>query len=450
MSQRSPNTISRSNAPRHGHVFSPASRAYFAWQKGLLDEGALNQREAGKHFPETSAGLADPFAPDDVLSAAPPPDGKIASANQLTGALLDEPGDHWQKHDVRSGETLPVSWHFTANHPARRWDYFLTETGWDSSKVLSREQFGNTPFYTVQNNWQPFWKYPDELKPPSPTTHEVPLPKREGYQVLLAVYVVADTGMAFYQVIDLDFGPEDGGGERPETPTGLQSSDVTDRQVVLTWNESSGPHPIAFYRLTRNAVTTVDVDAPLQAWTDRTVSPGSTYSYYICAVDDHGKISAPSRAIEVRTLTENGAPTAPLHLHSMGETPNSVSLMWGASESAVPIAEYIIVRDDNEVGRVNGDLTAFEDTGLMPHTDYRYVVKALDQNDKVSPPSNVLSIRTIGEGSEYPAWALSTKYEKGARVSHVGNNWSCIQAHVSHVPEWAPGEGDNVLWLKEI
>ncbi|MHC8286380.1 lytic polysaccharide monooxygenase auxiliary activity family 9 protein [Pseudomonas sp. XS1P51] len=98
MSQRNPNTNSRSITPFHGHVFSPSSRAYFAWLEGKLDEGALNQRESGKHFPQTVGGLKDPLAPDDVLSAMPPLDGKIASAGQLTGAFLDEPGDHWQKH----------------------------------------------------------------------------------------------------------------------------------------------------------------------------------------------------------------------------------------------------------------------------------------------------------------------------------------------------------------
>lgn len=55
MSKRIANTISKNIAPLHGHVFSPASRAYFAWQAGDLDQGALNQREAGKFFPQLLA-----------------------------------------------------------------------------------------------------------------------------------------------------------------------------------------------------------------------------------------------------------------------------------------------------------------------------------------------------------------------------------------------------------
>jgi chitin-binding protein len=446
MSQRNPNVISQSNTPRHGHVFSPASRAYFAWQDGDLDEGALNQREAGKFFPEITGGLTDPFAPDDEVSAEPPPDGKIASAGQLVGAFLDQPGDHWRKHEVLSGESLLVSWNFTANHPARRWDYFITEENWDSSKPLARNQFGATPFYTVQNNWQPFWQYRDELQPPSPTTHQVPLPKREGYHVMLAAYVVADTGMAFYQVVDLDFGPPGGGGERPETPTGLTASDVTDRQVVLTWNEATGSNPIAFYRITRNGISSVDVEAPLLTWTDHAVAPGTLYNYFVCAIDTLGSISRPSPSIEARTLSEDGAPSAPLNLHSMSQTEVSISLMWGASSGPKPIRHYLIFRNDQEVKRVAADETSFEDAGLKPGTEYSYFVKALDSDGKLSPSSNVLSVKTQGGGGTYPAWKLNTQYAKNDAVSHAGQNWSCIQAHTSYVEDWAPGEGDNVLW----
>ena len=85
MSKYRPNTISETITPRHGHVFAPASRAYFAWQAGELDEGALNQREGGKFFPQTLGGIRDEFAETDDANIAPPPDGKIASANQLTG-----------------------------------------------------------------------------------------------------------------------------------------------------------------------------------------------------------------------------------------------------------------------------------------------------------------------------------------------------------------------------
>lgn len=450
MSKSRVNLISRGRAPRHGHVFSPPSRAYQEWLAGNLDLGALNQRESGKFFPQTSGGLKDPDAPDDVVSAPPPPDGKIASANQETGKQLDEPRLDWVKHDVKGGEVLDVSWTFAAAHSSRRWSYFITKVDWDPTKVLSRDQFEPEPFFTVLWNFQPFWQYPDELKPPSPTTHAVPLPHREGYHVLLAVWDVADTANAFYHVIDLNFVESGGGGERPTTPQGLTASEVTDRRVVLKWNSSSGPAPIAVYRIIRDGTTSVDIDAGELTWTDNSVSPETVYSYQIVAIDTLGNESLPSTAIEVRTLAEGGEgtpPTAPTNLRSVQKTATSVSMAWNASVGSSAIVNYIVYRDGNEVARVAGSRTDYTDSGLTPKTDYRYFVAALDADQRLSVPSNVLSVQTSEDGGEFPSWELSTFYSADERVSHKGKNWRSLQSHTAAREDWAPGEAAaDPLW----
>lgn len=448
---RTNNVISKSKNLRHGHIFSPASRAYFAWLAGDLDEGALNQRESGKFFPSLGAGILDAYAPDDIANAAAPPDGKIASANQITGLMLDEPGTHWRKHEVRGGDVLDISWNFTANHPTRRWNYFITTADWDPQRALARDQFEAEPFYTVQNNLQPFWAHPNALRPPSPTHHQLPLPERVGYHVLLAVWEVADTPMAFYQVLDLDF-VDTGSDERPTTPADLATTEVTDKQVALSWNASSGTYPIAYYRLTRNGITTVDIEAPLLNWTDNSVAAQTLYTYFISAIDENGNLSAPSRAIEVNTLSEGGEdapPTPPKNLHSMVQTATGMSLMWGASTSHSPITHYVIYRDGHEIKRVSASQTTFEDTGLTPITQYRYFVAALDQRAQWSVPSNVLTVKTDTDegGSQYPAWSLNTSYKNNDLVSHEKKNWKCLQAHISYVPDWAPGNTDT-LWTE--
>ena len=447
MSQRRVNVISKSPNPRHGHVFSPKSRAYFAWEAGKLDYGALNQRESGKFFPATVGDLHDPYAPQDQTSFAPPPDGKIASANQATGAMLDEPGSHWQKHPVCPGEVLEISGYFAANHVSRRWVYFLTKKDWDPGKVLSRDQFEPEPFYTVQINLQPFWEHSEQMKPPTPTVHGLPLPERSGYHVLLAVWEVADTPNAFYQVVDLDFVPPDGGGERPSVPTGLKAVSITDKQVELAWKESDGPAPIAFYRIKRNGTMSVDVPAPALTWTDKGVLPQTHYSYVITAHDEAGEVSDPSRPLQVQTLPEGGGPSAPINLHSMGQTTQSITLMWGASTGTAPIVNYLIYRDGVVVKSLSATQTEYEDTGLTPDTEYRYEVKALDLDGKLSPPSNLLRQKTKAEGGGHPAWKLDTFYETGALVSHGGGIWRCLQRHTSYAPDWAPGlDTSEVLW----
>ncbi|MFI2782042.1 lytic polysaccharide monooxygenase auxiliary activity family 9 protein [Streptomyces sp. ALB3] len=186
---------------RHGAVTQPESRA----QLHLADWQAAGL-EAGKFFPGTEAGRRDPYAPDDVLNAQPPEDGRIASAGKDFAAKLDEPDSQqgWQKHPVRAGEALDITWAYHAPHKTRRWNYFLTKDGWDPSKPLARAQFDPAPIATYQNSGQPYWSA-DDLVPADPTVHSVTLPgDRRGYHVLLSVWEVADTAQAFYQVIDLD------------------------------------------------------------------------------------------------------------------------------------------------------------------------------------------------------------------------------------------------------
>ncbi|MFI5866361.1 lytic polysaccharide monooxygenase auxiliary activity family 9 protein [Streptomyces sp. NPDC051546] len=186
-----------------GQGASPATRADFAKADGLMP--AFVRPEAGKFFPETASGLTDPVANTDQRNGTPPADGQIASAGLPEAAELDKPGSHFRKHSVRGGESLKVTWPSDQLHMTRRWNYFITRPSWSPQATLTRAQFEAEPFYTAQNTQQPFWSYRAELASSGPVTHEVLLPQRSGYHVILAVHEVADTGSAFYHVIDVDF-----------------------------------------------------------------------------------------------------------------------------------------------------------------------------------------------------------------------------------------------------
>ncbi|GAB2629059.1 lytic polysaccharide monooxygenase [Streptomyces capparidis] len=192
--------------PRHGRVTSPKSRA--ARYLG----GDANGLESGKFFPATKGGLKDPDAPQDVANAAPPPDGKIASAGISLASKLDgvkDPsGKDWPRTKVASGKPLTFTWTLTAPHKTRRWNYFITKQNWDPRKPLTRAQFETKPILSkLQDPCEPYWdnQCGAKLTPPSEVKHSVPLPARTGYHVILAVWEVADTARAFYQVIDVEF-----------------------------------------------------------------------------------------------------------------------------------------------------------------------------------------------------------------------------------------------------
>ncbi|MFJ2362587.1 lytic polysaccharide monooxygenase auxiliary activity family 9 protein [Pseudomonas sp. NPDC087697] len=193
---------------RHGRITTPKSRAQFLLDEGKLNPGQANELEGGKLFPQTQGGLTDPDAPDDVVNTAPPVDGMIASGGHGDErALLNAPGSHWKKHDVTSNQNLAIIWEYSQTHKTRRWKYLITKADWNTDEPLARKHFEEAPIKTYLNTYRPYWgpEAEKELIPPIIQRHEVTLPSRKGYHVLLAIWDVADTRNAFYQVIDLKF-----------------------------------------------------------------------------------------------------------------------------------------------------------------------------------------------------------------------------------------------------
>lgn len=447
-------TSKESSMLRHGHVFSPASRAYIAWQEGKIDTGMLNQRECGKFFPATTSGLIDVVAHSDVTNFLPPPDGKIASANQGNGNFLDEAGIHWPKHKVASAEILQISWFYSAVHATRRWNYFITREDWNPNLPLSRAQFEPEPFYKVELTEQPYWSYNAALTPPQPTEHNVMLPERSGYHVILAVWEVANTGNAFYHVIDLDFNDAgDGGDVSPVAPEDLRASCVTKTSVTLSWNDSATQ--TSTYRVYRNGKPIAQITD--LSFTDKGLTENTSYDYAVSSINATGKESKLSPTIVVTTndhVIPGTPPTPPTRLHSMGVTASNVKLMWGPSTSTGILTGYIVYRDGNEIARTIVSQLSYEDSDLRPATAYRYFVAAFDAQDQLSVPSNVLAITTNqdddhDDGDLYPQWELGTYYSAGERVSHQGKKWICLQTHTAYVMDWAPGKAES-LWCEII
>lgn len=436
-------------SPRHGRVSTPKSRAVFAREMGLLpDDSVAFSLESGKFFPALTGGLQDPLAREDVANREPPPDGKIASAGYPAAAVLDEPRPDWQKHEVRAGEKFTVSWDYSAAHPSRRWNYFLTKPGWDSSTPLARRDFDDKPFYKVENTLQPHGQHSAELMPPRPTVHEFILPNQQGYQVLLAVWEVCNTAAAFYQVIDLLMtGAAE--GQAPTAPPNVTVSNVTSSTIGLSWLPSmagSGSQ-VEKYTIYRDGLAYVVVtDLSALEYLDTQLRADTEYTYMISATDNQGRESLPSSIVKARTWGAGGQippPTAPSNLHAMGLTETSITLMWGPSVTARGIL-YLVYRDGEEVARLPQRTLEFTDHGLTPGTTYTYVVKAINTVSEYSPPSNEVTARTEGAPVAEPWNPNSVFYEVGDQVSYQGGLYECYQRHTSN-SGWSPTAA-FVLW----
>ena len=72
----------------------------------------------------------------------------------------------------------------------------------------------------------------------------------------------------------------------------------------MSWSESSDTGSgVAYYRIFRNGIKIAERNTA--AYSDRDLTSGNSYSYYVDAVDEAGLISLPSNTIDY-TLTSGG------------------------------------------------------------------------------------------------------------------------------------------------
>ncbi|WP_312953289.1 N-acetylglucosamine-binding protein GbpA [Superficieibacter sp.] len=173
----------------HGYVEAPASRAY---QCKLGKNSGCGSAQWEPQSVEQTSG----YPAGDV-----PPDGKLASAGKDRYGELDQQSPtRWAKTPITSGK-FDFVWYHTAPHRTTNWRYYITKQNWDQNKPLTRAAFEDTPFCEIDGNGN---------TPAIRVTHSCNVPQRTGYQVVYAVWEIADTTNSFYQAIDVDFGNGDG------------------------------------------------------------------------------------------------------------------------------------------------------------------------------------------------------------------------------------------------
>lgn len=359
----------------HGYVLSPASRGY----QGSLDKASLGYSAAFSIYGSVINEPGSLEAPKG-FPAAGPADGKIASANGSIGGdtTLDiQTADRWKKTNISTGVNAFI-WKYSAYHATAKWHYYMTKQGWNPNQPLSRQDL--ELIGTVAHNGTP---------PQDNVSHQITVPaNRSGYHIILAVWDVADTTNAFYNVIDVNV-TSGTGVSAPATPTGLALVGITSTSAKISWNAQSDA---VSYNVFRNGQNIQQVNNAV--FEDSGLTANTTYTYEIQAKGSSGLTSAKSAPLNVKTNSEGipEKPTAPSNLHSMAVTENSVSLMWTASTHSQGIKNYQVFENGIKVGETVQ--TSFLRTGLAQDTEYTYTVKSVAMNDQLSDVSNELKVRT--------------------------------------------------------
>ncbi|GKU79970.1 lytic polysaccharide monooxygenase [Paenibacillus sp. L3-i20] len=410
----------------HGYVEGPASRAALCKSGQNTNCGPIiyepQSLEAAKGFPN-----------------AGPADGQIASANGAFPTLDEQSATRWSKVNITAGQRT-FTWKLTAAHATASWKYYITKTNWNSNAALTRNSFDLTPFCSVNYGG---------AQPPFSYSNSCNVPARTGYHVILAVWEVADTPNAFYNVIDVNFsGSNPSDTQAPTAPSSLTSPSKTATSVSLSWGASTDNVGVTGYRIYRGSTLVATVTGTTLSYNNVALTSNTTYTYSIKAIDSAGNESGSSNSISVTTSPFTGndtqAPTAPGALHVMGTpTSTSLQLMWNASTDNVAVTGYRVYRGTTLVATVAANATSYTVTGLTASTSYTFNVHAIDGAGNQSAASTV-SATTAGTTSAIP-WAANVSYAPGTLVSYNGLVYECRQSHTS-VVGWEPPNVAS-LWL---
>ncbi|MBS4087433.1 N-acetylglucosamine-binding protein GbpA [Pseudomonas rustica] len=196
--------LGSSGAVAHGYVEVPQSRA-------LLCQKGVNTGCGGAQYEPQSVGETFQGFPAGVGGGTGqgPVDGRIASGgNELFTALDVQSATRWQLTDIKE-RTLDFQWHYKAPHPVEYHQYFITRNGWNPNEALKRTSFESMPFCEVAGDFQ---------MPVPGTKHRCSIPEdKNGQHVILAIWGVSDTKMAFHNVLDVNIIAE------PSLPGGWSS-----------------------------------------------------------------------------------------------------------------------------------------------------------------------------------------------------------------------------------
>jgi chitodextrinase len=177
--------------------------------------------------------------------------------------------------------------------------------------------------------------------------------------------------------------------QAPSTPQGLRAEASGPTEVLLTWSPSTDNVAIAGYSIFRNGEELATVDGLATTYDDLAVAGQSTYVYAVESFDAAGNRSDRSAEESVTTppAIDDSAPGAPPRV-VVTSSPKGWEVQWEPSTDDVGVAGYRVLRDGEEIGRVDGSTTSFTDTTDLCEGTYQYQVVAFDEAGNESDPAS--------------------------------------------------------------
>ena len=178
--------------------------------------------------------------------------------------------------------------------------------------------------------------------------------------------------------------------QAPTTPTNLHVTASSDTSISLAWNASTDNSTNWWYCVQVDGAGCYRVDPPRTTFT-RFLTPGTTTTWTVYAIDASGNRSGTSNAVSHTVTSDTTPPTAPV-LSAASVYPARATVTWTASTDNTSEPTYTVYLN----GIVLADWWIYRWANalhLTPSTTYEFRVDARDKYGNVSH-SNVLSVTT--------------------------------------------------------
>jgi chitodextrinase len=175
--------------------------------------------------------------------------------------------------------------------------------------------------------------------------------------------------------------------KKPTVPSRVHVTGRSTTAIVLSWAASADDIGVTAYEVFRNGSQVASVTGT--RFRDNGLSPKTTYTYQVRALDAAGNASALSPKVSAVTLTtpDTVPPSVPKAFHASSPAPSLMTLTWQASTDNVGVYEYLLSRPGLATVHVDGLI--YTDMGLMGGTAYPYQLRAVDLAGNVSAAATV-------------------------------------------------------------
>jgi chitodextrinase len=177
----------------------------------------------------------------------------------------------------------------------------------------------------------------------------------------------------------------------PSAPTSLTSGTTTLTSIPLTWTAATDDVAVTRYNVFRNGTQVGNTAAT--TYSDTGLTPGTSYTYTVVALDAAGNTSTTSNSLVVSTKADTTAPTVPTNLASPTQTVSTITLSWTSSTDDVAVTGYKIFRGGTQIATTTN--TTYTDSGLTPGASYSYTVAAYDGAGNTSAQTTAVSTKTV-------------------------------------------------------